>query len=467
MNRNMRTNIQNGDAVLENMRRQSESVRKTWKPKIDRINEGRGQAMGEWQEIAVTQMLETFSRAGGMTARKEAYTQPANTSFLMRHGINIIATAASGLIAHDLVSIQPIESRIGVIRYLEVKYGDDKGQFKAGDNFVSHERLGGDAGQFGYSAPNVEMESLVFDGTSANVAWTPVEPGSLKIMDDQGDVVLTDNGEGGLLDAANAAAGTIDYATGAITVTGTAPADPTADYVYDNITAPVKAPSITFNIKETPVRAISRKLKTHMAVDAMYDLNVQYGFDSETETSFIVANNLQYEIDGDIIEDLMEGASASSVSFNKKQPTAVSLLDHYEGFFSTIVEGSNNIFEATRYAHGNWTVMGMSASTIVESLASRGFVASGADANGPHYLGTYGGTAVYKTPLLSDRDAFIIGYKGDNMYQAGYVYAPYLPIVSTDFLVTSDFAASQGFSTAYGKLMNNAKLFARGAITNQ
>lgn len=45
------------------------------------------------------------------------------------------------------------------------------------------------------------------------------------------------------------------------------------------------------------------------------------------------------------------------------------------------------------------------------------------------------------------------------------VYAPYIPIASTDILVPADFRGQQGYATSYGTKMINGKMYLRGRIT--
>ena len=44
------------------------------------------------------------------------------------------------------------------------------------------------------------------------------------------------------------------------------------------------------------------------------------------------------------------------------------------------------------------------------------------------------------------------------------IYAPYMPILSTDLLMPADFKGQQGYATSYGKKMVNSKMYIRGKI---
>ena len=49
---------------------------------------------------------------------------------------------------------------------------------------------------------------------------------------------------------------------------------------------------------------------------------------------------------------------------------------------------------------------------------------------------------------------------------AGYAYCPYMPVVSTDLLMTDDFAGRKGWATLYAKKMINNKMYVRGYVTD-
>jgi hypothetical protein len=466
---------------LEALQRQANETRARWNKNVAAVNTARTGAglekMDDWRATTLATVLETFARRteaydavtqiGGARSANEA-TQPQDVSFIRKHGINILTAAVPNFIAHDLVSVQPLQARIGEIRYLDVKYGNNKGPIKAGDSFSSYQRIGGAAGQFDYTMSTIAGEAAVIDATNKIITldWKPVVAGSVHI--DVDTVLYHDDAEGKLLNAANAQVGTVNYATGAVTWSSAFSPAPTAidcAYEQDNMTVPVEAPEVYLTITSIPVRAMSRKLKTIMAFDAMYDFQIQYGYDSETETAGLIANFLQYEIDGELIEDMFKGATATSTTFNKVVPNAVSTLDHYEGYVVKFNEASNNIFKETRFGVATWAVLGLNASTIVESLANRGFVASGQTGNGPHFIGTMGNFQIFKTPVLSDDNGYVLGYKGDSMFHAGMVYAPYMPIMTTDLLAYENFNVAQGYATAYAKKMINGKLYSKGVIT--
>lgn len=162
-----------------------------------------------------------------------------------------------------------------MINYKKFVYGSNKGETKAGTTFASALALG--QSDPNYAKKIVDNEVLATSATAGTavtgfLAWTPVAPGSVTIS--TGAVVATDDGQENLT-GTGISAGTIDYATGAYSITfdaaSTVPV--IASYGYDNVTAPVMdVPEIELKITSVPVIAQPVKLKTNYSFDAAFVL---------------------------------------------------------------------------------------------------------------------------------------------------------------------------------------------------
>lgn len=166
----------------------------------------------------------------------------------------------------------------------------------------------------------------------------------------------------------------------------------------------------------------------------------------------------------EIAADLLKMANAGApVVWSKKQPIGVNIVDHYDSFYAKLIEGSNEVFGATRKVQPNFMICGLSVAAIVQVM--RNFTASGTTGVGPHFIGTLGNFKVYVSPDFNPNE-FVLGYKGASFMDAGYAYCPYMPVVSTDLLMTDDFAGRKGWVTSYAKKMINNKMYVRGYITD-
>lgn len=313
-----------------------------------------------------------------------------------------------------------------------------------------------------YSSDSIEGE-LVGKEQNFNLSWTPVEPGTV-VMTDETGVVYRDDSTGKIVTTAGAAAGTIDYATGKVAFTTAPTNDVSVNYTYDNISAPVQAPEIQIKVVASPIYAKSRKLKTLYAFDAGFDMANDFAINLSGEILSMSTAQLKREIDDEIIADLANKGTAPGTTFNMTVPDGISLVDHYAGFPAAITVASNNIWNLTQVADASWIIVGANAANIIESIPR--FKSAGVvNPKGAHLIGYLDNKPVYKSAVLGEDD-WVVGYKGDSLFETGYIYAPYLPIMSTQLLMDETFTGRQGFTTSYGKKMTSSDMYGTSKITH-
>lgn len=444
-----------------------------WAPELGAINEAFEGKLDYMRQVSTAILLEStanhldrlaaLSAQNPMGAMNEA-TQPSDVGYFKKYAINLLSAAVPNLIAPEIVSMQPMLSRVGEMRFLKILYGSNKGSVKAGDTMFS--MFQGGNGETAYSSDEVDSEYVTASGTSisGNLAWLPVVPGSVKLT--VGLNEATDDGKGNLV-GTSISAGTIDYSTGAYSVTLKAAPDASDEvyfnYRYNNMDVPVQAPEVNLKIEVAPIIAKSRKLKTLYSFDAAFDMTKDYGMQINNELVAYTATNIKHEIDGEIMGDLLRIASAKAVQWDATPRDGISLRDHNESFYNKVVEAGNNIFDATKLANGSWIITGMDGANIIETLPR--FRPSGVvNPVGPHLVGYLGNMPVYKDPFYPT-DAFLVGWRGTGLFDAGYLYCPYMPIMTTQLIMDANFEGQRGFATSYGKKPVNSKMYSRGTIT--
>lgn len=214
-----------------------QSVRK-WNKELSQISEAFGGDLGYHKQVSTAILLETaashIDKVNAMMSMNEA-TQPADVGFMKTYAINLLSAVMPNLIAPDIVSMQPMQSSIGEIRFLEILYGSDKGQIKSGDVMMSP--LAAGTSDHNYSSDQVVDEYVDATGTSvsATLAWLPVVPGTVVIKDDLKEYV--DDGKGNIT-GTGVTSGTVNYTTGAVELTlAAAPTNNLLqfNYTYDNM----------------------------------------------------------------------------------------------------------------------------------------------------------------------------------------------------------------------------------------
>ena len=419
-------------------------------------NANYGRELDEFKKSNLAVMLENVSHAFDVRAKLvEAQGTQVGDIAKKNDYLNLISAVMPTLVAEDLVNVQPLKQKAGVVYYLKNVFDDNKGKIEKGDVISSFERVYVENNKldsaFKYTSETVEAEALVVEGGTAKLAWTPVVPGSVKIGGD------TDDGAG------NIGSAKIDYETGIIT--GLSGSNLEADYQHDMYAAPIRVPRIKTIVTDITVTARPRKLATAFSLDAAYDLQMTQNVDLQSIIAGAATDEIRSEIDGEILNDLANSGTTMTVSFNMPVPFGISRADHYESFYQTVVEGANKIYAKTRRITGNYLIVGENAANILETHSKFKAAASLNEA-GPHVAGTLNGKfLVVKNPYFG-ADDFIIGYNGDTPWDGGYVYAPYMAITSTQFIMGENFLGTQGYATSYAKKLLSADFYVNGAITH-
>jgi hypothetical protein len=380
----------------------------------------------------------------------------------------IVRAVFPNLIAKDIVSVQPMTGPTSLVFYLDAVYGTDKGTISAGDTMFSARK--GHLADDQYSSEAITGESqgtsLAQVGQSGTLSFGSARPGtvSIAIAKAGGTITARDNGVGGF-SGTGVASGTINYATGAWTLTldaspGTVAM--TANYYY-NSEGSAHIPIVDINLSSVPVRALPNKLRARWSVEASTNLKAVHGMDAESELVALLSEKIRWDIDRRILSDLFTIASAGSVTWNKPAPAAVSYNDHKQTFIDALIEASNLIFRATRRGTGNFVVCGTNVANVVESLY--GFHPAAVAGNGVVFVGTLQGRwSIYKDPYM-DADTFLVGWKGNSFLEAGYVFAPYVPLYTTPTYVLDDMLNRKGMMSQYGTKAINGDFYATGTVT--
>lgn len=451
--------LKEGEALVKKHNRMISAVNKALKESA-----AFGGEMNSEKQTNLAIMLENVSRCFDANAPKiltESGTQVVDIAKKNEY-LNLVAAVMPTLVAEEVVSVQPLKQKAGVVYYMKHVYDSNRGQIAQGDNISNYVQVGPDADKipnaFAYSSEDIEGEQVVVSDGTFTLSWLPVVPGSVSFVTSTGDTV-TDNGDGTLSDN-----GTIDYSTGLVTTTSTLAEGDLVNYSQDLFTAPVNAPAIKTIIADVTITARPRKLKTGFSLDAAYDLSATQNIDLQTLLQATATDEIRAEIDGEILNDLGNSGTTMSVSFNEPVPFGINKHDHYESFYQTLIVGANKVYQKTRRITPNIVIVGEKAANIIETM-DKFKAAASLNTAGPHIMGTLNNRfMIVKNPYYP-ANKFTIVYRGDVTLDTGYVYAPYMPITATQFILDSTFFGHQGYATSYGKKLVAPEFFCNGIIT--
>jgi len=416
-------------------------------------------------------------------------TRSTNVGSFLKFVFPVLRRVWPNLIANEIVSIQPMTAPVGGIFFYDLKYGTTKGTVTAGDTLIR------DFNRF-YSSEKIDEEIVgVGVGTSfaSTLDFTPVRISTLTVSgftDGTGALVSgADNGSG--LIAGTGVSGTIDYDTGAISIDFTAAVSGNVTAMYEyNSECNTNVPQINIDIQLLEIRATTRKLKALWCSEAADDLKAFHGIDAEAEIVAGLAAEIALELDREIIEDLHTQATGFAGSFAASPvPAYHTQVDHYRNILTIITQGSNRIHKNSLRGPANFLVTSPDVSAIIEQLETHGdfrpiVAPSNSDTRGPveapHTFGVYKvGTlsskyVLYKDPFFpvvgagsgSGTGDILLGYKGNTFIDAGFVWAPYVPLqVTATFLDPNDFQFRKGMRTRYSKKMVRSEFYGNVTVT--
>jgi hypothetical protein len=241
-------------------------------------------------------------------------------------------------------------------------------------------------------------------------------------------------------------------------------------------------PEIDIKVDSIAVTAQTKKLKAKWSPELGQDLNAYHNLDAEVELTSILSEQIALEIDREILQDLVNGATAGTyywsrspgmflhrttgaeVGASAKAPDFTgNVSEWYETLVETINDVSAQIHRKTLRGGANFLVCSPEVANILEFTS--GFRASiTADVD----KGTVGAVKagslskkweVYVDPYFH-RNLVLVGRKGSSFLESGYVYAPYVPLqVTPTIFGVEDFIPRKGVMTRYAKKMVRPDLY--------
>lgn len=431
----------------------------------------------------------------------EEETRQGNIGPFTKYIFPILRRVFPNLIAHELVSVQPMTAPTGAVFFLDYVYGTTKGDVQKGQTFPNNFNRN-------YSSEFIDGEILVTgDGTNfggigtalgVDLAFTPVRPlnadrnfsVTIRDIDTTGAIIqeAVDDGSGGF--DGDATAGSVNYANGGITgfLFTTAPVlghQVKAYYTYDG-ELNTKIPQVNLDVKRAPVEANPRRLKALWSSEAAEDLRAFHGLDAETELVSAVAQEISLEIDREVVQDLFAASTGTTGSFDRSTPSGIAEHDHLRAMITVIATVSNLIHKRTLRAPANFIVTSPEISALMAQLTTFNLfkpifsgdmsLESGMDM--PRPLGQHGQFGIYRAGTLMNkwrlyedpfftRDMMLIGLKGGNFLECGYVWAPYVPLqVTPSFLDPADNSFRKGLRTRYAKKLVRPTFYGQMRVSN-
>jgi hypothetical protein len=231
-------------------------------------------------------------------------------------------------------------------------------------------------------------------------------------------------------------------------------------------------PEIDIKVDSIAVTAVTKKLKAKWSPELGQDLNAYHNLDAEVELTSILSEQIALEIDQEILNDLVVGAKAGKYYWSRRPgvfvnretgaPTGTgdftgTVSEWYETLLETVNDVSAQIHRKVLRGGATFLVCSPEVANILEFTAGfRAKVTHDDDKGsaGAVNVGTLSGKWDVMVDPYFPRNVILVGRKGTNFLESGYVYSPYVPLqVTPTIFGPEDFVPRKGVMTRYAKKM--------------
>lgn len=443
---------------------------KSWKSKYKTLMNMLESGNPKLQGIAKNTLIMMDNQANFMDAVRRDPKLEATFSnslgSLVPRVIDLVRIFYPNLIAQELVDIQPMDRQNGEVFIVKPVYTNTAAGVTAGQQVFKNITDGN------YASEDISTAIGTGDGTAVtfNVTLAPVPVRATTLVVKAGSVTGVDNGSG-VITGTGISSGTINYVTGALSVTFSAAVSNltavTAKHRYDSEQSPNNIRELEIQLSMFPVTAEPHPLRVRWSTQAQLAASSHLDLDIPDVLANLVASFIKQERDIKLITAIEAAATAdTNMNFDAAPPTNYSRLARYAE-----VELKLNYAESqTQISQGrggiSWILCGPNAADIWRN--ANGFEPSGVVAPiGPHKIGTLrdGTVAVIKVPTMN-ANKYVTGFKGYVVGDAATILAEWIPLYASPVFQSFDMNNYQGMMSLYAMVMNNAAYYRSGLISN-
>jgi hypothetical protein len=380
-------------------------------------NQERFNASGSTKDSAQVSLTEAVAANNGGTGI--ALGQSGSNAYMAGYDpvmISLVRRTAPVMIAYDLCSVQPMTQPSGLVFGLKSRYGSQSGKealYKDVDSSWSG-------------------KVAAVDGTG-----NPVQPAFPASDDPFGDALNINHG---MTTAEGEDAGMNEMA---------------------------------LSIERGSVTVKTRSLKAEYTVELEQDLRSVHSLDAEAELTNILTTEILAEMNREILQTIyktgVKGATSGTTTAGVFDLDTDSngrwAVEKYKGLMFRIEQEANAIAATTRAGKGNLIIC---TADVASALAMAGVLDQGGnnslgqdlevDTTNTAFAGILNGRyKVYVDPYAqnsANTQYFVVGYRGNNLGDAGLIYAPYVPLQALRATDPRTFQPKIAFKTRYALAAN-------------
>jgi hypothetical protein len=248
--------------------------------------------------------------------------------------------------------------------------------------------------------------------------------------------------------------------------------------LYSDMEQDAEIPQITFTFDFVDVSVTKRMLGATYTPELQQDVNAFHSIDVEAELTALLSEVVSGEIDREILRDLRKTASHVEFfdygAYDRRVAAgglALTRKDYNQELIEKINQVSAKIMKFTLRGGANWIVVSPEVSALFNNLEY--FHATDASADetkfslGIEKIGSISNRYTVYVDAYAPAGVVLIGHKGDSIFHAGYIYAPYVPLMLMPKTINpADFKPVMGIMTRYAKKVVNNRFYGKVLVQN-
>jgi len=489
------------DAVADNKLQQAAALVEKW----DKT--GLLEGYDAQKKYIASVMLQSQSLAVRKTLNES--TETTDIAGFNKIAFPLVRKMLDKLLAYDIVSVQPMDKPSGLLFYLDYQFGSDTQEgftqnsslFQDKDTSVSGKLGGIGAGlaeggfydlKSHYSNRFISTTGVAVaavDADTVRINWAALTGIGAGADESRPIFIETTGGstyaelEFSSWSGASADFNIVGSSTTAAVLTGATDVTtfkyvPATDLTHRGDFESVSAiPSVNLKVESIPVTAGTRKMKTEWTPESAQDLQAYHGIDVEVEVTSAISDAASLELNNEILNDLILASKnggtldhwsykiGNYVDSSGSAITGMSYSTGHIAFHGTQREWNetlvnkmskvgNQIYKKTLRGEANWSVVSPEVATIFDTtLAWK--TAEGANrtySSGIDKVGSISNKVTIYKHATFPAAQMLMGYKGSQWLETGYVWAPYILLTMTPTIYNyNDFTPRKGLITRNAK----------------
>jgi hypothetical protein len=202
-------------------------------------------------------------------------------------------------------------------------------------------------------------------------------------------------------------------------------------------------PEAGFEILKATVTAKTRKLGVQITRETEEDMKAMQGINAQQEISDLLSYEIAQEMDRQLLGEIVQSAvrAGNVTTWDPAKADGRNQNERVNTLYTTILAKSAQIAVKSRRGAANWCVASPGAAALLEAHIYNPLSVAGGMGNATAFgksidqgigvtdIGTLrNGTIKLYRDTLAGGEYILLGFKGNNIYDSGIIYLPYIPL---------------------------------------